>query len=108
VSAQPRRHQHADRRGDEHRAGVPAQELPRAVSQGVGPGIERLAGEVVIEVTDQRLHRRVAPERIALHRGEAENVEVGPGRPARLHRPSRDLRRARRFLLQHPARSLVR
>ena len=100
-------HRETDRRGDEHRPGVPPQELPGPVGQRVRPCVQRLSGQVIAQIADQRLDRRVPPRRIALHRGEAQDVQVRPRGAARLHRPAGHLRGSRRFLLQHQPRGLV-
>ena len=71
--------------GDEDRPGVPPEELSGAVGQRVRPRVQRLAGEVMVEIADQRFDRGIAPRRIALHRGEAEHVEVRPRGATRLH-----------------------
>ena len=61
--------------------------LPGAIAERVRTRLERLAGQVVIDVANQRLDRCVAPRRILVHRRETQHVEVGPLRLARrLHR----------------------
>ena len=100
-------HREADGQGDEHRPGIPPQELSGPVGQRVRPRVQRLSGQVVVEIADQRLDRRVPPRGIALHRGEAQDVQVRPRGAARLYRPAGHLRGSRRLLLQDAARGLV-
>src|SRR5205814_7587909 len=56
--------------------------LANPVAEGVGPGLERLAREVVIDIPDQRLDGSIPPLRLDMHRGEAEHVEIRPCSPA--------------------------
>ena len=59
-------------------AAIAADELADAISRRVRASFERFAAKEVIDVADQRFDGFVTALGIAVHRGEAENVEVGP------------------------------
>ena len=67
-----------DHRRDAHRAPIAPHELAGAVAQRVRARLERLAAEVMVDVADQRVDRRVPARRILVHGREAQHVEVGP------------------------------
>ena len=79
-------HQQHDRDPGTDGRGMPADELPQPVADGVGPGLERAAVEEPVHLGQQRIHRAIAPRGVGAHRGETEHVEVGPG-PGAQRRP---------------------
>jgi hypothetical protein len=57
---------------------VAADELRGPVAQCVGPRLQRLAIQIVINIADQGFHRTVSALRILVHRGKAQNIEFIP------------------------------
>ena len=104
------------RRGEQQRrchnaAPMPPRKLSQPVFQGVGAGLERLAGEEVVHVAEQGIHVPVAALRFLVHRGEAEHVEIGPGGSAFRFSgvaPGGRHRRAHRLLLEDDGLDLTR
>lgn len=59
-------------------ADVSPNELIETIAERIGARLERFARQEMLHVADERVHRRVTALRVLVHRGEAQDVQVGP------------------------------
>src|SRR5437660_6432335 len=68
-----------DRGGCRNRASIPTDKLAYPVLPCVGPCLQGLAVQIMIDVADQSFHRLVPAAWILVHGVETEHIQISPG-----------------------------